>query len=1027
MLFALKGKFPFLSSPLLKCFTKKALSVFIGWLIAGSLFAAAPTDIQLDQTGYLTNETKLAMVTNAAATGTFYVVNSSGPTTVFTGTLSAAVIDTNSGLSVRTADFSAVTATGTYTLNVAGLGQSYSFSIDPNVFSNAFYETIRFYYGQRCGIGVTVVNGANTWTHAACHTTGALNSDDPATFDPSSGNFGTKISTEGWHDAGDYGKYIVNANISVGELLWTYEWYQSVLKNFNLDLPESGNGTPDILNECRFELNWMLTMQDTDGGVWAKVSSAGFPAGPATLVMPENDNAGTRLIIGTNGTPNKDSGATAGFAAVMAIAARLYQPYDAAFSMACSQAAVTAWGWVSLNPTSYTTANPTGITTGVYGDGGTTSTPSYLLWAAAELYRTTGIGTYNTFFTTNYTHFAPLLSGTQYPQDWTDTKNLAYWSYFFTGKNGIQPVTAAVTTAIYNATIGSANTVIARQATDGYRVSLQTGDYIWGSNGGVGNYGILLLMANAMSPNASYVQSAMDDIHYLLGRNANKMSFVTDLGSTFQMNPHHRPSWSDGITLPWPGMLAGGPNQSPSGDGITPSSPGTKPALCYVDIQGAYGSNEEAINWNAPLVFVLASTLSASANTPTPTASTTPNSTTTLTATPTASPTATLTVTKTATSTPSKTATPSPTPTSFLTATNTPTPTFSATAFNTPTSTTSRTPTLTPTDTATLTPTQTATNTPTLTPTLTPSNTPTKTPTLTVTNTATQTPTSTSTQTATISPTPTVTSTPSNTPLITNTPSNTPTRTPTPTASNTATKTPTISPTLTPTITPTQTPTATPTRTSTLTPSPSSTASSTSTSTFTPSWTATLTPTNSSTPTATASNSAAQTPSNTPSLTPANTGTLTPTQTPTNTPSLSVTSTLSSTATLTSTLTPTPTDTGTNTPTITPTGSFTATITVTSPSAGVSLSSPYPNPSSDGQPVNIDIQLPGPATVKWAVFTTAFRKINSGVLSLSGSGTFAWDLKDKTGAPIARGIYYLRLEISGDFSTVKKVVKILVL
>jgi hypothetical protein len=114
------------------------------------------------------------------------------------------------------------------------------------------------------------------------------------------------------------------------------------------------------------------------------------------------------------------------------------------------------------------------------------------------------------------------------------------------------------------------------------------------------------------------------------------------------------------------------------------------------------------------------------------------------------------------------------------------------------------------------------------------------------------------------------------------------------------------------------------------------------------------------------------------------------------------------------------------TPTSSPT--FTASTTPTISSSGpVSLSVPYPNPSKDGQPVKVDIQLPGPAIIHWAVFTTTFRKINAGDLSLSGSGTFTWDLKDKTGTPVARGIYYLRLEITGDFNTVKKVLKILVL
>jgi endoglucanase len=144
--------------------------------IPGLLYAAAPADIQVDQTGYMTNETKLAMITNAAATGTFYVVSTSGPTTVFTGTLGSASTDTNSGLSIRDADFSTVTATGTYYLDVAGLGQSYHFSIGPNAFSNAFYETTRFYTVQRCGAALTIVNAGTTWIHGACHKTGASNS-----------------------------------------------------------------------------------------------------------------------------------------------------------------------------------------------------------------------------------------------------------------------------------------------------------------------------------------------------------------------------------------------------------------------------------------------------------------------------------------------------------------------------------------------------------------------------------------------------------------------------------------------------------------------------------------------------------------------------------------------------------------------------------------------------------------------------------------------------------------------------------
>lgn len=928
--------------------------------------AAVVPDIQIDQTGYLSTETKLAMVTNASATGAFYVRQVSGGATVFSGTLGGSVVDANSGMTIRNADFSAVTATGAYYLDVAGLGQSYNFSIDSNVYSNAFYETMRFYYGQRCGIGVTMVNAGTTWSHAACHTTGAADSDNPATYHASTGKSGTLVSTQGWHDAGDYGKYVVNANISVGELLWTYDWYKGVLNNFNLDIPESNNGTPDILNECRWELDWMLTMQDlATGGVWAKVTSAGFPAGPPTPVMPENDNAGTRYIIGTGTNPYMDAGASAGFAAVMAEASRLYQPYDASFAATCLSAAVSAWNWAQANPTSTFNGNPAGISTGAYSDGGN-STPSYMLWAAAELFRATGGATYGAYFTSNYTSTSAgtnLIRATEYPQDWTNTKNLAFWSYYFSGQPGVN---SAVTTAIYNATINTANAVTARQATDGYRVSLRSNDYIWGSNAGVANYGILLLMANAMNANANYTQSVLNDIHYLLGRNADKISFVTDLGTSFQMNPHHRPSWSDGIVLPWPGMLAGGPNSS-GGDGITPTTGGgTKPALCYLDNNNAYASNEVAVNWNAPLVFILASTLQVSTSTPTPTATATP----TLTLTPTRTATGTATPTLTFTPTRTATSTPSATPTATLTSSpsNTPTGTATSSASFTATSTA----TLSPTSTQTATPTSSPTLTPTSTVSMTASATPSWTPTafLTPTGTPSSTVTGTATGTATATLTLTATSTASSTPTAAGTPSatGTPTFTSTPTAS--------------PTSTVSSTPTWSPTATWTLS--------------FTPSGTATLSPTATVTRTPTASA----------------TSTLTPSPTPTGTFTLTATATPSFSSTFTASATASPTDRATDSPTAGPVP------------GGLSLSLPYPNPSY-GSPVGVDIEAPGNATVQWAVFTTAFRRIHSGRFTVSGSGKFQWDLRDQGGQPVAKGIYYLRLKAADSTGSVEKIFKIL--
>ena len=134
------------------------------------------------------------------------------------------------------------------------------------------------------------------------------------------------------------------------------------MKNIHLNIPESGNGTPDILSEIRWNLDWMLTMQDEDGGVWHKQSSEYFPG----FIMPEKDKS-TSYVIGIGRAPYKSSCATADFAAVMAIAARVYQPFDAEYSQRALHAAERAWSWLDKYP-DVTFGNPAGVVTGGYGD-----------------------------------------------------------------------------------------------------------------------------------------------------------------------------------------------------------------------------------------------------------------------------------------------------------------------------------------------------------------------------------------------------------------------------------------------------------------------------------------------------------------------------------------------------------------------------------------------------------------------------------------------------------------------------------
>jgi endoglucanase len=404
------------------------------------------------------------------------------------------------------------------------------------------------------------------------------------------------VSKAGWHDAGDYGRYIVNSGITTGTLLWTWEMFGPRLKNVKLNIPESGNGTPDILNEIRWNLDWMLTMQDDDGGVFHKQTSERF----CGFVMPEKDSF-ISYVIGTAREPFKNSCATADFAAVMAIAARAYKPFQPQVAGQALRAARNAWTWVEKN-LNVLFNNPQGVATGAYGDR---NCGDEILWAAAELYRTTGDEHYHNYFLAHYGEFRNSVRPTG-PQSWPNVANLGLWTYVLgKGKD------AAAAEAIRTDALAAADEILRRSATNGYRISMTARDYVWGSNGVAANYGVQLLVADAFQRNPRYVETAIENLHYLLGRNTFSTSWVTHVGENPFRHPHHRPSGADNNPEPWPGLLSGGPNRSGGQDPAMKKHMPAQypPAKGFIDDQESYSSNENAINWNAPLVFLLAGAL----------------------------------------------------------------------------------------------------------------------------------------------------------------------------------------------------------------------------------------------------------------------------------------------------------------------------------------------------------------------------------------------------------------------------------
>jgi endoglucanase len=557
------------------------------YLACSAIYAVAAepptTDIKVDQVGYLPSSTKIAFVASPSAPAEFTLRSSPGDAVVFRGKLSAPAADPDSGDRVQSADFSSVSKPGRYYLEVPGLGRSWNFAIAPDVYARTFYLAMRSYYGQRCGTAVDLGPEFPGYTHAACHLDGA--------YHASSGKSGPKTSGKGWHDAGDYGRYVVNSGIATGTLLWTWELFGDRIRNTKLNIPETGNGTPDILNEIHWNLDWMLSMQDADGGVWHKQTSERFCA----FIMPEKDTL-TSYVIGTGAAPFKSSCATADLAAVAAIAARVFHTFDPAYAKRCLQAALQAWKWLDRNP-NVTFRNPPGVSTGDYGDG---HCEDEHLWAAAEIWRTTHEAVYESYVVAHAPEFLKTIRPTG-PQSWSEVAPLGLWTYVL---GGAKTPTAD---SIRRASLEAADAIVSRSAANPYRISLTTADYVWGSNGVLGNYGMQLLVANAIQPNASYVNAAIEDLHYLLGRNTFSLSYVTRVGDNPFRHPHHRPSGADNNEEPWPGLLSGGPNHAKQ-DPEMQKLANLPPAKMYLDVQGSYASNEIAINWEAPLVLLLAGT-----------------------------------------------------------------------------------------------------------------------------------------------------------------------------------------------------------------------------------------------------------------------------------------------------------------------------------------------------------------------------------------------------------------------------------
>ncbi len=518
--------------------------------------------IVTNQIGYKTDSKKIATFRGVTNEKQFSVVNADTNQVVYTGDLYGQTNNSSTNETNWRGDFSSVTTPGNYYIKCGNLDDSYKFKIGDDIYNNLLDDTVKMLYLQRCG---TEVKDAE-FGHPACHNTIATIYQTNEKIDVSGG----------WHDAGDYGRYVVAAAKSIADLLYAYQANPDLYGD-NLGIPESGNGTPDILDEVRYELEWMLKMQASSGGVYHKVTCADFPG----YVMPQEETL--PLIVMPISTT-----ATADFCGSMALAYEFYKDIDATFANKCLDAAKKAWTFLESN-SSILYKNPSDITTGEYGDSND-SDERY--WAVAQMYRAT-----------KEEKYLKALESTSYSTglDWAlvgDYGNIALVTMDDIDK------TSNIYTRAKSSILTYADTYASKASSNPYGVSLTK--FNWGSNMTVANAGIILGIAYQLTENEKYFDAAESNLHYLLGQNPNSTCFVTGYGTVSPQCPHHRPSMVQ--NKPMGGMLVGGVNSNLEDTAAKAYLAGYPAGKCYVDNWESYSTNEITIYWNSPLTYLLSLT-----------------------------------------------------------------------------------------------------------------------------------------------------------------------------------------------------------------------------------------------------------------------------------------------------------------------------------------------------------------------------------------------------------------------------------
>lgn len=571
---------------------------------------AAPA-VRVNQQGYLPKRAKLATVVNAATEPLNWELLDAAGAVVASGETTVKGDDQASGDHVHWVDFSSYQKPGKgFTLKV-GNDKSDPFEISEDIYDALRYDALAYFYHNRSGIALEMPYAREErWARPAGHP------EDKVTCAPeetlvkagwpkgSSCDYTLDVSG-GWYDAGDHGKYVVNGGISLWTMFNQYERAKHLkgdvqaLGDKKLNIPESGNGVPDILDEARWQMEFMLSMQVPEGQPLAGM-----------VHHKMHDSAWTALGLAPHEATAKrylrppSTAATLNTAATAAQCARIWKGIDAKFAKRCLTAAERAWAAAEKNPKLFAPQKDSADGGGPYDDA---YVADEFYWAAAELFVTTGKKAYRDALAANE-HHKKLKndSGEESLMNWADTDAL--------GAISLAVVPSTLSKAERDAQrarlIQAADKYLDNIAATGYRTPFKakSAEYPWGSNSFVINNMLVLALAHDFTSDAKYLDGVVEGMDYLLGRNGMGQSYVTGYGERPLQNPHHR-FWAkqanDKYPSAPPGVVSGGPNSGLQDPYVKAAGlKGCKPQKCFIDHIEAWSANEITINWNAPFAWV---------------------------------------------------------------------------------------------------------------------------------------------------------------------------------------------------------------------------------------------------------------------------------------------------------------------------------------------------------------------------------------------------------------------------------------